>query len=56
LGNEGDFIKDLQNKTDKWKSGDISDVQVATFGSNTAFHITSLPMTPKSGALIGREP
>jgi hypothetical protein len=31
-----DFIKDLQNKTDKWKSGDISDVQVATFGSNTA--------------------
>ena len=31
-----DFIKDLQNKTNKWKSGDISDVQVATFGSNTA--------------------
>jgi hypothetical protein len=31
-----DFIKDLQNKTDKWKSGDISDLQVATFGSNTA--------------------
>jgi len=31
-----DFIKDLQNKTDKWKSGEISDVQVATFGSNTA--------------------
>jgi len=31
-----DFVKDLQNKTNKWKSGDISDVQVATFGSNTA--------------------
>jgi Domain of unknown function (DUF4440) len=31
-----DFIKDLQNKTDKWKSGDISDLQVATFGPNTA--------------------
>jgi Domain of unknown function (DUF4440) len=31
-----DFIKDLQSKTDKWKSGDISDVQVATFGPNIA--------------------
>ena len=31
-----DFIKDLQNKSNKWKSGNISDVQVATFGSNTA--------------------
>lgn len=31
-----EFIKDLQNKGNKWKSGDISDVQVATFGSNTA--------------------
>jgi hypothetical protein len=31
-----DFIKDLQNKTNKWKSGDISDVHVATFGSNLA--------------------
>ena len=31
-----DFIKDLQNKTDKWKSGDISDLQVATFGPSTA--------------------
>jgi hypothetical protein len=31
-----DFIKDLQNKTNKWKRGNISDVQVATFGSNTA--------------------
>ena len=31
-----DFIKDLQNKTNKWKSGDVSDVQVATFGSGTA--------------------
>jgi uncharacterized protein DUF4440 len=31
-----DFVKDLQNKTNKWKSGDVSDVQVATFGSNTA--------------------
>ncbi|MBV8476899.1 MAG: nuclear transport factor 2 family protein [Acidobacteria bacterium] len=31
-----EFIKDLENKKNKWKSGDISDVQVATFGSNTA--------------------
>jgi hypothetical protein len=31
-----DFIKDLQNKTIKWKSGNISDVKVATFGSDTA--------------------
>lgn len=31
-----EFIKDLQNKTSKWKSGNISDVNVATFGSNTA--------------------
>jgi hypothetical protein len=31
-----DFIKDLQNKANKWKSGDIRDVRVATFGSNTA--------------------
>ena len=31
-----DFIKDLQNKTSKWKSGNISDVKVATFGSNAA--------------------
>src|ERR1700730_14172074 len=31
-----DFIKDLQNKTNKWKTGNISDVQIATFGSNTA--------------------
>jgi hypothetical protein len=31
-----DFIKDLQNKTNKWKSGNISDLQVATSGSNTA--------------------
>jgi len=30
------FIKDLQNKTIKWKSGNLSDVKVATFGSNTA--------------------
>jgi hypothetical protein len=31
-----DFIKDLQNKTNKWKSGNLSEVQVTTFGSNTA--------------------
>ena len=31
-----DFIKDLQNKTNKWKSGNLSDVKVATFGPNTA--------------------
>jgi Domain of unknown function (DUF4440) len=31
-----DFIKDLQNKANKWKSGSISDTQVTTFGSNTA--------------------
>jgi hypothetical protein len=30
------FIKDLQNKRNKWTSGEISDLQVATFGPNTA--------------------
>jgi hypothetical protein len=33
---KAEFIKDLQNKTNKWKSGNISDVHVATFGSNMA--------------------
>jgi len=31
-----EFIKELQNKSNKWKSGNISDVHVATFGANTA--------------------
>lgn len=31
-----DFVKGLESKTNKWKSGDISDVRVATFGPNTA--------------------
>jgi len=31
-----EFIKDLQGKKNKWKSGNISDVNVATFGANTA--------------------
>ena len=31
-----EFIKGLQNKSNTWKSGSISDVQVATFGSNIA--------------------
>jgi hypothetical protein len=31
-----DYINDLQNKANKWKSGSISDVKVATFGPNTA--------------------
>jgi len=31
-----EVIKDYQNKTTKWKSGDLSDLQVATFGPNTA--------------------
>jgi len=30
------FIKDLQNKSIKWKSGNISDLKVVTFGSDTA--------------------
>ncbi len=30
------FIQDLQDKTSKWKSGNISDLKVATFGSNAA--------------------
>jgi hypothetical protein len=33
---KAEFIKDLQSKANKWKSGNISEVQVATFGSNTA--------------------
>ena len=31
-----EFIKSLQNKYNTWKSGEISDVQVVTFGPNTA--------------------
>jgi len=31
-----EVIKDYQNKTTKWKSGDLSDLQVATYGPNTA--------------------
>jgi len=31
-----EFIKNLQGKTSKWKSGNLSDVKVATFGPNTA--------------------
>ena len=33
---KAEFIKDLQNKSNKWKSGNISEVQVSTFGSATA--------------------
>src|SRR5512133_3377263 len=44
-----DFIKDLQKKNNKWKSGNISELQVATFGSNTAVSHYILPMTPDSG-------
>src|SRR6201984_1391944 len=49
------FIKDLENKTNKWKSGNISEVQVATFGSNTAVSHYHLPTDPKLGARIGGE-
>jgi hypothetical protein len=31
-----DFIKNWQSKANKWMSGNISDVHVATFGSTTA--------------------
>jgi hypothetical protein len=31
-----EFVKGLQNKTTKWKNGNITDVNVATFGANTA--------------------
>jgi hypothetical protein len=31
-----EFIKDLQSGAIKWKSGNLSDVKVATFGPNTA--------------------
>ena len=33
---KADFIKDLQSKANKWTSGNISDMHVSTFGSNTA--------------------
>lgn len=33
---KADFIKDLQSKSNKWTSGNISDMHVSTFGSNTA--------------------
>src|SRR6476469_10510752 len=35
-----DFIKDLQNKTDKWKSGDISEVQSPRSVQTLRYHIT----------------
>ena len=54
-GTKDDFIKDLQKKNNKWKSGNISELQVATFGSNTAVSHYILPMTPDSGGRIGRE-
>lgn len=34
--NKEEFIKDLQDKKNKWKSGDISALHVATFGATTA--------------------
>jgi hypothetical protein len=34
--NKDEFVKELQDEKDKWKSGNISDVKVATFGANTA--------------------
>jgi len=33
---KADFIKNFQSKANKWTSGNISDVHVATFGSTTA--------------------
>jgi Domain of unknown function (DUF4440) len=33
---KADFIRDFQSRANKWTSGNISDVQVATFGSTTA--------------------
>lgn len=33
---KAEFLKDLQSKTVKWKSGELSDVHVATFGPNVA--------------------
>jgi hypothetical protein len=33
---KADFVKNLQAKKNKFKSGNISDVQVATYGPNTA--------------------
>jgi hypothetical protein len=33
---KNDLFKELQDKKNKWKSGNISDVNVATFGANTA--------------------
>lgn len=34
--NKDEFIRELQDKKNRWKSGNISDVHVATFGANTA--------------------
>src|SRR5262249_27879041 len=33
---KADFIKNFQNKANKWTSGNLSDVHVATFGASTA--------------------
>jgi Protein of unknown function (DUF3225) len=36
LGDEGRVHQESSEQVEYWKSGNISDVQVATFGSNTA--------------------
>jgi hypothetical protein len=36
MADQGGVHQDLENKTNKWKSGNISDLHVATFGSNAA--------------------
>src|SRR5579885_1479003 len=51
-----DFIKDLQNKTNKWKSGNIADLKVATFGPNTAVSHYTFTYDANSKASTGREP
>jgi hypothetical protein len=50
------FIKDLQSKTNKWKSGNISDVKVATFGPNAAVSHYTFTYDPNSRASTGSEP
>jgi hypothetical protein len=50
-----DFIKDLQNKTNKWNSGNNSEVQSPRSVQTLRFHITRLPMRPTQGHASGQD-
>ena len=50
-----DLLKEMQNTPVKWKSGDISDVHVATFGPNVAVSHYTFTYDAEINGTIGRE-